>query len=641
MRCARICHALYKKGRPFSDYPETVAAIVAGGTFMGDTNHSTEFAANYLSSVATVVRDKIKEYLNTHLKQTGLKPPVKIVADKDTIKHRTRQIIALTTFFPDAEELIQTLYISHPLVKHHKGEDIAEHLYENLVNLLSSDQYQGGSYDGAYFHQSVPKYLGEKFDVKDEDVQNDHDWLHKCGICEKNVRNKKENEWATKSAQLCASSFKDFNWGKEYEELRQIAENLDIDFKSPKFHSQTRFANSSSRVFNTFFTDLPAIIARYRAIIEENKNSNIQTNKDKVTHANQMLKKLDNKKFLLSQAGLCDIYSLFSAVVCDLQKVNQMPFERYDSFMKKLQLLQKMTETVHDHSQCDSKKCYWPKLHSYKDNITSGNLSNDIRIISDEPETTIFTRSMEKQLAQQPNVSYESSVYENLVTYITTLYQELSTVFNSKDRECIEVSRSVADWGSLAIKLKTRSVPILYIYERAKFVESCQKIDRNMRNISKSDIEQQFKIFLQRLHDITQFRTCEDLEKSDPKEIIKYFMQHEHLYSGVELVMNVTAVAAIKMSVESIAESYISIYNIHNNDNRPIKEQTGEDEMMIHINGPEVGEADETLKAALDLHFKGNTWHFTVDRNIFRSSGITTERTLKRKSNLPFYNSNK
>ena len=78
----------------------------------------------------------------------------------------------------------------------------------------------------------------------------------------------------------------------------------------------------------------------------------------------------------------------------------------------------------------------------------------------------------------------------------------------------------------------------------------------------------------------------------------------------------------------------------YNNDNRQIKEKTGEDEMMIHINGPEVGEADETLKAALTLHSKGNTWHFTVDRNIFRSSGITTERTLKRKSNLPFFIAN-
>ena len=72
MQCARICHPLYKKGRPLSDYPETVAAIVAGATFMSDTNHSTEFGANYLSSVATVVREKMKEYLKTPLKQTGI-----------------------------------------------------------------------------------------------------------------------------------------------------------------------------------------------------------------------------------------------------------------------------------------------------------------------------------------------------------------------------------------------------------------------------------------------------------------------------------------------------------------------------------------------------------------------------------------
>lgn len=637
LRCARICYGLYAKGRPFTDYPETVAAIVAGGTFMGETNHSKEFAASFLTSVATVVREKMQEYLKTPLTQTGFKPPVKIVADKDTIKHRTRQIIALTTFFPDAEELIQTLYVSHPLVKKHKGEDIADHLYDNLVQFLSSEQYQGGSYDGAYFHQSVPKYLGEKFGVNDEDVQNDHDWLHKCGICEKNVRNKTENDWATKSAKLCATSFKDFNWGKEYEELRQIAEDLDIDFKSPKFHSQTRFANSSSRVFNTFFTDLPAIIARYRAIKTENENSNIQKEKDKATHASNMLKKLDNKKFLLSQAGLCDIYSLFSSVVCDLQKVNQLPFERWDLFKKKLQILQKMTENLRDHSMCDQLNCSWPKLHYHKESISSGKLSNDVTITSDEPGTTIFSRSVARRLVQQSNVSYETGVYEHLSTYITTLYQELSTLFNIKDRECIELSRSVADWPSLAIKLKSRSVPILHIYEKVKFVESCRKIDRNLRSISKEDIEKQFKIFLQRLHNITQYRTYNDLEKSDPKEMIRYFMQHEHLYSGVELVMNATAVAAIKLSVESIAESYISIYNIHNSDIRAIKEETAEDEMMIHINGPAIGEADDTLKAALDKYFNGSQWHFSVEGNIFRSSGITVDKLLKKKSRLPFY----
>ena len=132
---------------------------------MGDINHSTEFAANFLDSVAHIVREKIKEYLKSPLDQTGFKPPIKIVADKDTIKHRTRQIIALTTFFPDANDLIQTLYVSHPIVKHHKGQDVADHIHTNLEEYISEEQYQGGSYDGAYFHQSVPKYMAEKFNV--------------------------------------------------------------------------------------------------------------------------------------------------------------------------------------------------------------------------------------------------------------------------------------------------------------------------------------------------------------------------------------------------------------------------------------------------------------------------------------------
>ena len=286
---------------------------------------------------------------------------------------------------------------------------------------------------------------------------------------------------------------------------------------------------------------------------------------------------------------------------------------------------------------CDQLNCSWPKLHYHKESISSGKLSNDVTITSDEPGTTIFSRSVARRLVQQSNVSYETGVYEHLSTYITTLYQELSTIFNIKDRECIELSRSVADWPSLAIKLKSRSVPILHIYEKVKFVESCQKIDRNLRSISKEDIEKQFKIFLQRLHNITQYRTYNDLEKSDPKEMIRCFMQNEHLYSGVELVMNATAVAAIKLSVESIAESYISIYNIHNSDIRAIKEETAEDEMMIHINGPAIGEADDTLKAALDKYFNGSQWHFSVEGNIFRSSGITVDKLLKKKSRLPFY----
>ena len=77
---------------------------------MGDINHSYKFSQKYLESVAEVIKDKVKRYLRTPLPQTGFSPPVKVLADKATHKHRTRQFVGLTTIVPNAVELIQ--YVS-------------------------------------------------------------------------------------------------------------------------------------------------------------------------------------------------------------------------------------------------------------------------------------------------------------------------------------------------------------------------------------------------------------------------------------------------------------------------------------------------------------------------------------------------
>ena len=56
------------------------------------------------------------------------------------------------------------------------------------------------------------------------------------------------------------------------------------------------------------------------------------------------------------------------------------------------------------------------------------------------------------------------------------------------------------------------------------------------------------------------------------------------------------------------------------------------------MNGPEIGEADNTLKDALDRHFDVRPWHFLVNRNIFKTPGETVNDILNKKSKLPFYN---
>ena len=53
---------------------------------------------------------------------------------------------------------------------------------------------------------------------------------------------------------------------------------------------------------------------------------------------------------------------------------------------------------------------------------------------------------------------------------------------------------------------------------------------------------------------------------------------------------------------------------------------------MIHLKGPEIGEADNVLKSALDLHLNGQPWHFTLKGNSVKSPGKTeTKNSVKKK----------
>ena len=140
-----------------------------------------------------MIRKKVKKLLQETLAQTGIERPCKIIADKDTIKHRSRQLMFLTTVFPEAEDL-KTVYIDHPLVRHHKAEEIAENIVTSVKEFISNDSYAGGSYDGAYFHghKNVPHFINKAFNVEDNGVHNDHDAMHRSGLAEKKSKENRQ-----------------------------------------------------------------------------------------------------------------------------------------------------------------------------------------------------------------------------------------------------------------------------------------------------------------------------------------------------------------------------------------------------------------------------------------------------------------
>ena len=77
----------------------------------------------------------------------------------------------MNTVFPEAAEFIQTVYIEHPLIKHHKTEDVAEHIFSSVQDFISASSYVGGEYH-AYFHakKGVPKFKNEVFNVENMEV---------------------------------------------------------------------------------------------------------------------------------------------------------------------------------------------------------------------------------------------------------------------------------------------------------------------------------------------------------------------------------------------------------------------------------------------------------------------------------------
>ena len=106
--------------------------------------------------------------------------------------------------------------------------------------------------------------------------------------------------------------------------------------------------------------------------------------------------------------------------------------------------------------------------------------------------------------------------------------------------------------------------------------------------------------------------------------------------------MQAIAVASIKISVESIAESFISEYNRRNDKLRTLSEDAAEFEMEISKNGPVLAQCDAVVKEGLDLYFDTKTrskkWNFisragAVDGQL---QGKRVSKILAEVSKLPF-----
>ena len=78
--------------------------------------------------------------------------------------------------------------------------------------------------------KDLPQYIKEAFHVDGEDVHSDHDQMHQCGLSEKREEKNPLNEWVNKASKNIATAFNDHDYGKQYEELKEQAELMEIEF---------------------------------------------------------------------------------------------------------------------------------------------------------------------------------------------------------------------------------------------------------------------------------------------------------------------------------------------------------------------------------------------------------------------------
>ncbi len=107
----RTCYQIFKSGNPFTDFENLIYLQSINGADVGNINHSNEFPRAFMPYVADVVKNRVNEFIQTPLMQTGHQPMLNISADKATYKHRTRQFATATTIVPDSDQLLQVIFL--------------------------------------------------------------------------------------------------------------------------------------------------------------------------------------------------------------------------------------------------------------------------------------------------------------------------------------------------------------------------------------------------------------------------------------------------------------------------------------------------------------------------------------------------
>ena len=602
--------------------------------------------------------------------------------DGATYERRSRQFHGVNVIVPGSENLIVSISIGQDLLKSGKtGALLTESIIKTLVdNLIKSDQLSSLVWDGAYFSVHVDDLLRVYLGRSQESLPAHWDWMHKCGLVDSHLTGEKaklkEFDWVFKLCKLALRLIRNFQWGKEYEKFRSMAEELNVALYNLQFFAETRFANSKRLVFRNLYMMVgPCVGVLEQEIMEAVDNvRQLEAANNDVRKRGQTARELKgsflNQQNLLLLAGLTDIYKTFGDLVNISQAYRYLPHQRLSEFDRVLTEMKSLGD--HLISDCcenvtnvnSSAPCLTPHYHKALQSLKKDGTIQNVTVLDKWPTKgaglNISTRSQRLQAKQSKYFSqpqrpeadgdsdediivaesedtdeFHNQIGGKLAAFADKLSSDLSEqVVNEKERELIGQTKVILDVKELMINLRSSglSPEVFASISFPKFAAAADAMHAHgMHAVSSDILERQYRKFVSKLADLSP----DDLSDIDSREVLKdLFNVEKKLFEDFQVILHIASTAATKSSCEAIIESYVSQYEYTANSRKNFSEEGINETFNIVKNGPPINKCDKVVNIAMKDYFKDKQPHMTT-KNLFKKSK-TILKVSNEKSNLPF-----
>ena len=195
-------------------------------------------------------------------------------------------------------------------------------------------------------------------------------------------------------------------------------------------------------------------------------------------------------------------------------------------------------------------------------------------------------------------------------------------VFDKKTKEELKYLDSLLDSAGLQKKIKSSSPSLVSSLMWDEFYQAAKRIDSNME-VDEVELRREFREYCRVLGSLPG--------SPNSMEIFELrFDAKNNKYQGSEHILAIVGRAMISMSVESMAESWISVLEAHSTKTRGLEQVSMEVEMMVAVNGPECVYSAAVVEEALSLYWSKAKLDSQREGHFFRTWGRKKEYVVSK-----------